>query len=292
MPDAALELQLEDNRFAKRRRSAQRHVANAMLDPLPTPTPTPMPTFMDVDSHSKVSDEPNPRIFDTSSQSGITRNIIASLSNTNDENSDDGAHTKGTVEILLQSPEKSLTSHQREQGKEFRECNYNKVWENHKDEQLEAVFSRSSAGTPQQTQQTQNSNRSATKKRRDLFQHSRDRQDESMMATRTSRDATSSKPTITSVNRSWSTPSISPKVRVSNRATGDCRSSTDMACQIADISHYDVPKGSSIIMATVHYQESSSAFDVQGLYRTVFGDEGKALRMVQLSRDSWMLLGY
>jgi hypothetical protein len=76
------------------------------------------------------------------------------------------------------------------------------------------------------------------------------------------------------------------------RTSRSHRPSANMAYQVTDLTHWHVPEGSSIVPATVRCSESNLSLNPTTLYRELLGGEGKVIRMMQLSSDSWMLLGF
>lgn len=70
------------------------------------------------------------------------------------------------------------------------------------------------------------------------------------------------------------------------------RSGTNIAYHITDLAHYHIPKGSSMVAVTVHCSELNASLDPIALDHRLLGGEGEVVRMVQLSPNSWMLLGY
>lgn len=66
-----------------------------------------------------------------------------------------------------------------------------------------------------------------------------------------------------------------------------------MSYQITDLTLCAVPNGSSIVTAVVRYPDSKWPLDPAAALSPKFlGEDGKVIRMTQLSPDSWMLLGY
>jgi hypothetical protein len=61
---------------------------------------------------------------------------------------------------------------------------------------------------------------------------------------------------------------------------------------MTNITLYTVPNGSSVVSAIVRYRASSRFLDLTALSHKCFGEQGKFIRMNQLSPDSWELLGY
>ncbi|KAF1361620.1 hypothetical protein EJ07DRAFT_175572 [Lizonia empirigonia] len=65
-----------------------------------------------------------------------------------------------------------------------------------------------------------------------------------------------------------------------------------MSCEITDLTLCAIPNGSSIVAATIRYHDSIQSLDSVALGHKFFGKQGKVIRMIQLSPDSWVLLGY
>ncbi|KAF2261445.1 hypothetical protein CC78DRAFT_583668 [Lojkania enalia] len=63
-----------------------------------------------------------------------------------------------------------------------------------------------------------------------------------------------------------------------------------MSYQITDLTFCPVPKGSSIVTATVHFCDSKLSLSPIALDNKLFGGEGGVIRTSQLLPDSWMLL--
>jgi hypothetical protein len=65
-----------------------------------------------------------------------------------------------------------------------------------------------------------------------------------------------------------------------------------MSCQITDLTLCTIPNGSSVVTAMLRPHKSNSYLDVVALGRKVLGEQGKVIRMTQMSSNSWVLLGY
>jgi hypothetical protein len=61
---------------------------------------------------------------------------------------------------------------------------------------------------------------------------------------------------------------------------------------MTDITLYAIPNSSSIVSAIVHYRASNRFPDLKALSHNYLGEQGKFIRITQLSPDSWELLGY
>jgi hypothetical protein len=65
-----------------------------------------------------------------------------------------------------------------------------------------------------------------------------------------------------------------------------------MSCQITDLTLCTIPHGCSVVTAMLRPHKSDSYLEVLALSRKVLGEQGKVIRMTQMSPDSWVLLGY
>jgi hypothetical protein len=65
-----------------------------------------------------------------------------------------------------------------------------------------------------------------------------------------------------------------------------------MPYHITDFTLSAVPNSPSIVTAVVCYCDSKWPLDPAALGPKFLGGDGKVIRMIQLSSDSWMLLGY
>lgn len=68
--------------------------------------------------------------------------------------------------------------------------------------------------------------------------------------------------------------------------------SANLAYEITDLTHNQVPTGSSVVTMIVRCTESNLPLHAVALHRGLFGSEGKLIRMKQLSPESWMLVGH
>jgi hypothetical protein len=91
--------------------------------------------------------------------------------------------------------------------------------------------------------------------------------------------------------------SYSPQSSSLGRTGGDGTSinygpSLDKTCQITDLTLCTILNSSSIVTAIVRYRDSNWSLDPIALGNRFLGEQGKVIRMTQLSPGSWMLLGY
>ncbi|KAI1676126.1 Myb DNA-binding domain containing protein [Pyrenophora tritici-repentis] len=72
----------------------------------------------------------------------------------------------------------------------------------------------------------------------------------------------------------------------------DYESRSSMSCQIKDLTLCAIPDDSSVVTAILHLSSSNHSLSLLALGHKVTGEQGKVIRMTQLSPDSWLLLGY
>ena len=85
---------------------------------MPTPKPTPLPTPGDLDSLSRVSNEPSPGSLNNDNEGGGAESQVLSPNNLDEENGDDGAHARGIVEELLHPLRQSISPFEEVEGDE------------------------------------------------------------------------------------------------------------------------------------------------------------------------------
>lgn len=79
---------------------------------------------------------------------------------------------------------------------------------------------------------------------------------------------------------------------VRTRAKDEPNTHINMSYQIVDFTLHAIPEGSSIITARIHCSESKPMPNLAALSLGILGDRGQAIRTIQISQDSWLLLGY
>ncbi|KAH8710111.1 hypothetical protein GQ44DRAFT_776770 [Phaeosphaeriaceae sp. PMI808] len=122
---------------------SERQVESVILDHVPTPKSTPLPTPSGPDSRSRASSEPSPGPLDNNSKGGGAGSPLPPPNNLNEENGDDGAHARGTVEELLHSLRQSISPFKGVEGGD------DEAGESHEDEldQVDEVSGRPSVKT-------------------------------------------------------------------------------------------------------------------------------------------------
>ncbi|KAH8708395.1 hypothetical protein GQ44DRAFT_466355 [Phaeosphaeriaceae sp. PMI808] len=303
--DITSEPELEGPRLPKRRRPSERQLESLILDHVSTPKPTPLPTPSGPDSRSRASSEPSPGPLDSGSNGGGAGSPVPPPNNISKENGGDGAHARGRVEELLHSPRLTISPLEETEGDQYIDADSNRRETNRK----------GSGGEPQDNEANQVDEvpgrplaKSSQRRKRAVppvrercrgpSRTAPRRRDCGTMPTRASRQVTSSQsrllstPRMDIATRSCSPQTFSPGTKVGDGSNINYGPSANMAYQITDLTLCPVPKGSSIVTAIVHCNESISSPNPTALDHKLFGEDGKVIRMTQLSPDSWMLLGY
>ncbi|KAH8688595.1 hypothetical protein GQ44DRAFT_734520 [Phaeosphaeriaceae sp. PMI808] len=299
------EPELEDPRLPKRRRPSERHAESLILDHMPTPKPTPLSTPSGPDSRSRASSEPSPGPHDSGSNGGGAGSPVLPPNNIGKENGDDGAHARGRVEELLHSPRLSISPLEEIEGDQYIDADSNRHEINRKgsggepqDDEANQVDEVSGRPLAKSSQRRKRAVPPARERCRGPSRTAPRRRDCGTMSTRASRQVTSSQsrllltPRMDIAARSCSPQTFSLGTKAGDGSNINYGPSANMAYQITDLTLCPVPKGSSIVTAIVHCNESISSPSPTALDHKLFGENGKVIRMTQLSPDSWMLLGY
>ncbi|KAH8708423.1 hypothetical protein GQ44DRAFT_731613 [Phaeosphaeriaceae sp. PMI808] len=302
VPDITPEPELEDPRLPKRRRPSERQAESLILDHVPTPKPTPLPTPSGPDSRSRASSEPSPGPLDSGSNGGGTGSPDPPPNNIGKEN---GAHTRGRVEELLHSPRLSISPLEETEGDQYIDADSNRREINRKgsggepqDDEANQADEVSGRPLAKSSQRRKRAVPPVRERCRGPSRTAPRRRDCGTMPTRASRQVTSpqsrllSTPRMDIATRSCSPQTFSPGTKAGDGSNINYGPSANMAYQITDLTLCPVPKGSSIVTAIVHCNELISSPNPTALDHKLFGEDGKVIRMTQLSPDSWMLLGY
>ncbi|KAF1979386.1 hypothetical protein BU23DRAFT_563574 [Bimuria novae-zelandiae CBS 107.79] len=302
------EPELEDPRLAKRRRPFERQAESLILDHVPTPKQTPLPTPSGPDFRSGASNEPSPGPLDSDSQRGGPGSPVPSQNNLEKENDDDGTHDRGIVEEPFHSPRQSISPLEEIEGDQYIDLDSDRraeksstsdgeIGKSHEDE-LSQADDASYKASVTISRRRKPSNRPVSKKGRNPSQISLRPRDPSSMPTTTSRQVSSSQSRHLSTSRTervtWSrSPQKSyPGTKAGDEPNINDGPSENMAYQIADLSLYPVPQGSSVVTAIIRYSESKLPSNLMASYPSILGERGQVMRMTQVSLDSWLLLGY
>ncbi|KAF2679513.1 hypothetical protein K458DRAFT_393929 [Lentithecium fluviatile CBS 122367] len=298
-PDIPSGLEPNDSRSMKRRRLSNQEAESLILDHLPTPKPIPLPTPNSPDCRSGVNSEPSPGPFDIDSQGGGVGSPVPSQNDLEEENGNDGTRGQEIVKELPHSPRQSSSSEEAEgdqyinmdsdRRKKNREGRGGEVGERHNDEanQLDKVSRRALAKTSQRRKRTVFR---VQERCRGSLQASPRRRDRRAMPTRASRQVTSSRLQQLSAPR-MDIATQSPGTKAGDGSNINYGSSANMSHQITDLTRYPVLKG-SLIVAIVRNCNLKRLLDPAALGYKFLGKEGKVIRTIQLSPDSWILVRY
>lgn len=272
---------VEDVRLTKQRRGTE----GLVLGPNSTRSSTAIPIFSDSRKHSGVSDEPRLSSRDYDCHGGHYGSPNPSTSSPREDNEDYGAHTARPIDESVYSSGSSglcIDTADRE-GKQY------KAQESHKDEKSKKSYRRSLS---KRSRQIECDDHSVKKNRLSQPQITRN-----AMTAKVRKDATSSlldqpfKTRKISPNQSCTPRTVSPKAKDGSGTAKAYGTSTDISYQITDIMHCSVPAGSSIVTATIRSSDPSLFLDQATLDQKPFGHI-QVRRLIQISHDSWMLLGY
>ncbi|KAF2690377.1 hypothetical protein K458DRAFT_383484 [Lentithecium fluviatile CBS 122367] len=294
-----------DSRSTKRRRSSERLAENLVCNPARTPKSTLLPTPAGSASHSRASIEPSLRSLDSDRGRDGARTPRSSLSDLcTEDNGGDSTHSRRTSEGLLHStrgfifPSESIEGGEDIGSEEYREggSGGGGASESHNDaHNQDHVSRRLSAKT---SQRRTRSGHLLQEKRYGPLSTALRRQGSSTTRTRASRQVASSQPQqlyrspINNRPRSCSPPRSFLGTKAGGGSDIKYRSGADMSIQITDLTLCDVPNGSSIVTGIIRCHDSKQSPDLAALGHRLFGGEGKVIRVTQLLRDSWMLVGY
>ncbi|ORY01889.1 hypothetical protein BCR34DRAFT_605748 [Clohesyomyces aquaticus] len=292
--DVMPEPELEDPRSAKRRRPVKRQAENLILDPVPMPKSTPLPTPSSSVSHSRAGTEPSLGTLNIDSKRDGAGTPRPSPSDLHDEeDGGDRAHSRRTGEELLHSLRGPISASGEIAGEQEFGLDLGRRWGN-----LPGEDGESHEGEPDQdgessrplAKRRKRRNPPLSEKRYSLLQNALR---PSTMSTSPLRQISASQPQQLFQTRIDKGPRFcSPRTSSSGTKPGDYGPNLDMSYTITDLTLCAVPDGSSIVTAIVRHHDSRCSLDLAALGHEFFGQEGKVMRMTQLSPDSWMLLGY
>ncbi|KAF2176313.1 hypothetical protein K469DRAFT_28909 [Zopfia rhizophila CBS 207.26] len=274
----------EDSRSAKRR-SAQPQAESLAPSPVCTPMLTTTPQARG-SHHSplKVSNDPNAGDVDGGGKDNgadtpdLPRSDLLDL-----QNGGNGEHHEGVIDKeLLYSSTQSISSSERREGDQ----DFSSDSERGEDK------SDDSGGEVRESDED--------KRRSGPSRTSLKPQGGSTMSMGTSRQLKSSpsrhqsRPKANIATQSSLLWTSSPGTRAVYDSSTSYGLSKNMAHQLTDITFCQVPKGSSIVAATVRCNEmtSKSSPNPLALKRNFLGDAGQVIRMTQISSDLWLFVGY
>ncbi|CAA9960695.1 hypothetical protein PTMSG1_04079 [Pyrenophora teres f. maculata] len=219
----------------------------------------------------------------------------------------DSAYAQGAVEELLQArgsiPPSEGLEFEQDVGWESdrrvmnREGSGSKVGEIFEEE----LSHNESCNTPPSRSQRLRSRARAPKTGRELSNTTLRPLDYNTVPTRAPQQVRSSRPQQNSMPgqpnvdkrpQSCSPRSHSPGTTARDRTNINYEHSLGMSCQITNFTLCTIPNGSSIVTAIVRHCDLNGFLDPVAQGHKVLGEQGKVIRITQLSPGSWMLLGY
>ena len=283
----------------KKRQKTIRNTENPVLDLTPTPEPMPSPvTSSKSFSHCGASKKPSPRPLNSGSPLTGPGTPFSPLQYL-EEGSDAG------VDELLQPPRQNVTY----TGGQGDQAIYPRS-------EMPAVYGTDRGGSDE-AEEDQSGERSHVdvfdRPVRGTFERSnhigrpsrmrgRSRSRSSLRSSRRNRMPAGTLPSIAlsrfhqpsiprteSALQTGSPQRQSPKSKASDSHN---QIGTKIAYEITDLTHSQVPKGSSVVTMIVRCTESNLTLHPIALQHRLFGSGVKMIRMTQLSPDSWMLVGY
>jgi hypothetical protein len=302
------DLEPENPYSAKRQRLSERQIQSPILEPASTPNSTPMLELSGQVSRPGVSADPIPGPLGSGHKGDGVVSLVLPLADLRDEEGDEDTYVQGTVEELLQSigsvrpfegtKGERVADRTSDKRKINRQESDTIVGENSKDE---LSHNNEVCSVPPAKPRRRRRKDWAPERRRGLSNTALRPLDCNTAPTKAQQQVRSSQPqqkfmlTQARTNRgpqSCSSRSSSPVTPASDRTNIKYGASIDMACQITDLTHCAIPNGSSIVTAIVRYRDSNWSLNPVALGHKFLGEQGKVIRMTQLSPDSWVLLGY
>ncbi|KAF1362263.1 hypothetical protein EJ07DRAFT_153815 [Lizonia empirigonia] len=301
VPTVIPDLEPEDPYPAKRQRLAERQEQSPILEPAPAPKSSPLLDLSGQASCFRVSDSPisGPLGAAHEGDGGVSR--VLPLADLRDEEDDD-ANVQATVEELLKArssipPSEEMEGEQdvgrdsgrREMNRQGSGSKVGRTFEeelNHNNETYSVP--------PATFRRSRRRNRAPVKGPglSDTAIRPRDCNTVLTRAKQPQQKVLQGWPKTNKGPRPCSSRSSSLGTTAGDRNNIKYGPSLDKSCQMTDITLCAIPNGSSVVSAIVHYRASNRSLDLVALGRKCLGEQGKVIRMIQLSPDSCMLVGY
>jgi hypothetical protein len=308
VPTVKPNLEPEDPYPAKRQRLVGRQEQSPILGPAPTPKSSPLLDLSGQSSCFRVSDSPIPGPLSAAHEGDGGVSQVLPLADLRDEEDDDDAYVQGTIEELLQARSSIPPSEEMEgeqdvgRDSDRREMNRqgsgSKVGEGF---EKELSHNTETYSVPSAKSRRRRRRNCAPVRGCGLSNIAVRPRDCNTVLTRTKQQVGSSQPHQKAMPgrpktdkgpQPSSSRSSSPSTTAGDKNNIKCGPSLDNSCQMTDITLYAIPNCFSIVSAVVHYWASNQFLDLIALSHKYFGEQGKFIRMTQLSPDSWELLGY
>ncbi|KAF2182688.1 hypothetical protein K469DRAFT_231262 [Zopfia rhizophila CBS 207.26] len=292
----------DDSCSVKRRRLAQPQTESFVPSPVCIPTSTPLPDCGSQISSPRTSSNPNPGFPDSGSKGNSADIPDPPRSDLLDSvNGGDGEHDgHWSDKELLEPLRQSISPPRRMEGD--RRVNpdlyVGEVGESNENELNcdEDEPRRASAAT---SQRPKPSNRPLQNSRRGPSRADLEHQSRSTMPARTLRQPKSaparrhSRPKADITTRSACLPTSSPGTSAVHNHSTSYGPRDHVDCWPTDITLSQVPKCTTLVTAIVRCHEITSKLVPKPLtvVRDMLGDEGQLIRMMQVTSDSWLLVG-
>jgi hypothetical protein len=308
VPTVIPDLEPEDPYPVKRQKLAERQEQSPILEHAPAPKSSPLLDLSSQASRSRVSDSPIPGPLGAvhEGDGGVSR--VLPLADLRDEEDDDDAYVQGTVEELLQArsslpPSEGMEGEQdvgqdSDRREMHREGSGSKVGESF---EKEFGHNNETYSVPPAKPRQRRRRNCASVRGCGLSNTAVRPRDCNTVLTRAKQQVGLSQPQQKAISgrpkadkgpQLCSSRSSSPGTTAGDRNNMKCGPSFEKSCQMTDITLSAVPNGSSIVSAIVQYQASNRSLDLVALGRKCLGEQGKVIRMIQLSPNSCMLVGY
>jgi hypothetical protein len=292
---------------AKRRRTAERQAQSSIVEPTYTPKPMPLLDPSDEASRPSSSDGTIPGPLGADRKEDGTTSLTLPPTDFRDVEDGDGACVQGANEELLQA-RRSITPSERLQFEQDVGQESNRRATNRQDsgskvgEVFEEEHSHNEASSIPPSRLQRRRRRTWTPEMgRKPSNNSLRPLDYNTVPTRAPQGSRMSQPQKKFKSERRDTDkgpqtcfqrSNTPGTTADDETNIDYESGLRMSCQITDLTLSAIPDGSSVVTAILRHHDSNCSLDLVALGHKVLGEQGKVIRITQLSPDSWVLLGY
>jgi hypothetical protein len=307
VPNVISDLEPENPHPAKRRRTAERQPQSPIIEPTHTPKPMPLLDPSDEASRPSTSDGTIPGPLGADRKEDGTTSLTLPPTDLRNVEDGDGACVQGAVEELLQA-RRSITPSERLQFEQDVGQESDRRATNRQDsgrkvgEVFEEEHSHNEASSIPPSRSQRRRRRTWTPEMgRKPSNTSRRPLDYNTVPTRAPQRSRMSQPHQNSISgrrdidkdpQTCFPGSNTPGTTADDGTNIEYECDLSMSCQITDLTLCTIPNGSSVVTAMLRPRNSNCSLDLVSLGHKVLGEQVKVIRMTQLSRDAWMLLGY
>ncbi|EOA90870.1 uncharacterized protein SETTUDRAFT_166763 [Exserohilum turcica Et28A] len=306
VPNVVLDLELDHSHPSKRQRMAERQVLSPIIEPTYTPEPTPL-HLCDQASDISTSDGYIASPPSAGHEEDCTISLALPLIDFCDEEHRDGTHVQGTVKERRQAQEhialpKGLNlgenvnrgSGRRGVSRKGSSSKNREVYgkKSSHSEACDIPLSRSSprshrAWTPDIGRRPSN-----TALRNLDYNAVPTKPPQQIELSQPQQDSILERFDINTEPQACFPGSNPPGATAEDVINVNYRSGFSMSCQITDLTLCAIPNDSSVVSVILRHCDPGSLLDLVALGHKILGEQGKIIRMTQLSPDSWVLLGY